>query len=390
MTDAALPVTERVVERFVESYLVSLGAEIHKYDHSWSVTLPNDAETDLELDGESLVVGTDPDEVSDEALVIAPESEFIDRVLEEAASRTPVGSLALTGENIDLRKRIPRWITAGSAEVIEVSFTPYYDRRALCLLFHIGIETVSRFQTEELRAVAVDLNSYESQPPLAETYLELSESDVTQTRLEDGLSLNENVIMDALDVAREYAEQYISPTVREIREQATRAAAVEIEEYQEFVSQRRRELDEEIARREERIAEVSQTIDDATDQGKRIEALRTRKQLRDERNELQAERAEIIDEIESGFPERRREIQNRHALTVRIQPVTLTIISYERGDIGYCLDIDDRRITASYAYAVGLGVMEDVTCNQCEQPLSDENPLATNGNEIIGDTCCDG
>lgn len=389
MTDAALPVTERAVERFVGSYLISLGAEIHKCDHSWSITLPDDAKTDLEIDGESLILATDPDEVSDEAFAVAPESEFVDQVLEKAADRTPVGSLALTGKNIDLRNQIPRWITAGSAEVAEASFTPYYDRQALCVLFHIGIETVSQFQSEELRAVAVDLNGYELQPRLAETYLELSESEGTQPRLEYEPSLDEDTILEVLDVTREQIEQDISSNVREIREQATRAAAVEIEEYHEFVHQRRRELDEEIARREERITEVSRTIDDATDQGKRIEILRMRKQLRAERDKLQTERDELVDEIEAGFPERRHEIRNRHALTVRIQPVVLMSTSYERGDIEYCIDIDGRRVTASYAYAVGLGVIEDVACDRCEQPLTDENPLAISGSEIVGSTCCD-
>jgi len=50
MTDAALPVTERAVERFTEAYLRSLGAEIEKRGRQWTVTLPADADTALELD----------------------------------------------------------------------------------------------------------------------------------------------------------------------------------------------------------------------------------------------------------------------------------------------------------------------------------------------------
>lgn len=49
MTDAALPVTEQAVERFVERYLESLGAEIEKAGRQWSVTMPDDADTDIQL-----------------------------------------------------------------------------------------------------------------------------------------------------------------------------------------------------------------------------------------------------------------------------------------------------------------------------------------------------
>jgi hypothetical protein len=384
MTDAALPVTEQAVERFVESYLTSLGAEIEKEGRQWSVTLSEDADTDLDLDGAVLEVTRSPDDVSEGVLAIAPQSPFVERVLDEAADRAPVGSLSLTGEQVDIE--LPPWITEGPVDVVNRTFTPYYDRRALCVLFHVGIETVSEYQREELYAVAIDLNDNEERPQLAETYLALTEENKV---FNEGEAIDERVLTDALDVAHATVEDDISPLVRETRERATRSAEVELDEYRQFVRQRRDELAEEIDRLTTRIEEVTDTIDVASEQRKRVEALRKRKELQAERDELRAELDELASQIEANFPEKRQEIRDRHTLTVRIRPVTATVLSYERGDLDLELQLSETEVTKSYAYAVGTGVMEEVACEQCGRQLIEGNPLTLDGDEIVGVACCD-
>ncbi|MFW5900567.1 MAG: hypothetical protein ACOCTH_02170, partial [Halodesulfurarchaeum sp.] len=230
MTDAALPVTERAVERFAEAYLTSLGAEITKEGRRWSVDLPEDAATDLELDGAVLEIAPDPTDVSEEALAIAPESPFVERMLDEAADRTPVGSLSLTSDQVEIQ--LPSWITNGPVDVVERTFTPYYDRRAVCALFHVGIETVSEYQREVLHAVAIDLNEHEERPRLAETYLELVGDE--QRELEEGSAIDEQALADALDAAQTALESELASTVRETRERATRAVEVELDEYRQY------------------------------------------------------------------------------------------------------------------------------------------------------------
>jgi hypothetical protein len=84
MTDAALPVTERAVERITEAYLASLGAEIEKDGRRWTVRIPDDADTELQLNDAILEIASDPTAVDDGALAVAPGSEFVDRLLEEA------------------------------------------------------------------------------------------------------------------------------------------------------------------------------------------------------------------------------------------------------------------------------------------------------------------
>ena len=386
MTDAAMPVTEQAVERFVEDYLVSLGAEIRKEGNRWRVSLPDSAETTLELDGAVLEVAPDPDEVDRDAFAIAPESEFVERLIDEAAERTPVGSVMLTGD--DLEVRLPPWITEGPAEVSEHAFTPYYDRRALCALVHVGIETVSEYQTEELLSVAVDLNSNDERPRLAETYLELSEAPLDHA-LDEGRSLDEPDLSESLEAAMSIAEREVSSTVRDVRERATRAAEVELDEYRQFVRQRRGELDDEIQRLTRRIDDANETIDDATDQQERVEALRKRKELRAERDDLRSEQEKLVAEIRDGFPEKRREIRDRHALTVRLQPVAVTAVTYERGDLDVSLRMDDASASRSYPYAVGIGIMEDPTCEQCGRELSGENAATISGGALVGTACCE-
>jgi hypothetical protein len=384
MTEAALPVTERAVERLAEAYLVSLGATVRKDGRRWSVTLPEGADTDLPLDGATLVVTNDPDEVDDEEIALAPESGFVERLIDEVAERHQVGSLAFTGEALDLR--LPPWLEAGDVDIVERSFTPYYDRRALCSLFHVGIETVSEYQSEELRAVAIDLDSNERRPGLARTYLEVSELD--GGALDAGPTLARDEVAEALDVAREVAEGDIAQTVADVRERATRAAEVELEEYREFVRQRLAELDGEIDRLTERIQETTATVESATEQGERVEALRQRKELRSEREDLQDERDDLREALEANFPERRREVRDRHALTVRLRPVAVAGVSYERGDLDVTLRDGGTTVDASFAYAAGLGVTDRPRCARCETPLSEDNPVAIDGPRLVGDDCC--
>jgi Skp family chaperone for outer membrane proteins len=385
MTDAALPVTERAVERFTDAYLTSLGADITKDGRRWSVTLPDSADTELELDGGILEIVEDPSVVGEDVLAIAPESPFVERLLNEAAKRTPIGSLTLTGDQTEVR--LPPWITAGSVEAAHQAFTPYYDRRALCALFHVGIETVSEYQQEELYAVAIDLNDAEERPRLAETYLELTDSD--RRELTEGDIVTSEIITDAIETAQDTVEGKLTSTVREIREGATRAAEVELDEYRQFVRQRRDELTHEIDRLTTRIEDATETIDAASKRDARVEALRERKNLQAELDDLRAEQETLTSQLETGFPEKRREIRERHALTVRIRPVTATAVSYERGDLELTLQDGSDTITRSFGYAVGTGVIEEETCERCGSQLTEKNPLSLKRNQITGAACCD-
>lgn len=385
MTDAAMPVTERAIEQFTENYLISLGAEITKDGHRWTVTLPEEAPTDLELDGAVLEFTDNPNDVGEDVLAISPESPFVERMLDEAADRTPTGSLALTTDQVDIK--LPAWLTESSADVVDKTFTPYYDRQAVCALFHVGIETVSEYQREELHAVAIDLNDHEKRPGLANTYLELTSNG--QPEVDEGQAIDEEELTDALEVAYTTLENELSPTVRDTRERATRAAEVELDEYRQYVRQQRDELSDEIDGLTTRIEDVTETIDTASEQENRVEALRKRKELQAKLDDLRSELDDLTDKIDDGFPEKRQEIRDRHSLTVRLRPVATTAVSYERGDLDLTLESDETTISISYGYALGSGVVEEVTCDRCNQAISAENPLEINSRETVGADCCD-
>lgn len=378
MTDAATPVTESAVERFVKAYLESLGADIRKQGREWSVSLPADAESELDLDGATFVVTTDPDAVDEDVIALSPDNEFVERLFDEAADRHPVGSLALTGDSVKIRR--PGWLETTPVEVVEQSFTPYYDRRALCALFHAGIETVSEYQSEKLRAVAVDLNDHDSRPGLAETYLDLAASADDEVGV--GPTPDLDTMRDALAAARETAEANIQPAIEDIRKQATRAAHVELEEYREYAIQRVDELASDLERMNERIEEATAQIEGAEEQGERVEALRHRKELRAERDQLRGERDELRAEIEAGFPDHRREVRDRHALSVRIRPVAVAAVSYERGDLKVTLREGDATVDATYPYAAGIGVTDEQHCVRCGELLSEQNPLTITNNQL--------
>ena len=385
MTDAAMAVTERTVERFAESYLRSLGADIVKDERQWTVSLPSDAETELELDETVVEIAGDLEETSDDALTIAPESSFVDRLIEEAAARQPTGTLALTSEHWEIQP--PSWITAGPLEITDQTFTPYYDRRALCALFHIGIETVSEYQTEKLRAVAIDLVDREERPQLADSYLDLTESG-THERITAGLSIDEQSIASGLEHARKCVKNEIGPTIQAIREQASHAAETEFDEYRQLVRQQRNELSDQIDRTIERLTEVNEAIDTTGEQNDRVHALRRRKQLRSKVDDLRSEVTDLTTKIENGFPKKHEAIRDRHPLTIPIHPVTATVVSYERGDLTLTLRVEDASKAVSYPYAVGIGVTNSPTCARCGQDITSTNPLTLDSQQFIGSACC--
>lgn len=383
MTDAALPMTERAVERFVESHLSALGADIRKDGRRWTVTLPEGADTELSLDEATMVVTNDPGEVAGDEIAIAPESPFVERLLDEAAEQHPVGSLELTGETVDVR--LPPWLTESPVEVTDDSFTPYYDRNGLCVLFHVGIETVSEYQSEELRAVAIDLNGNERLPELAETYLQLAEDGNNTISAGGRLGTSAE---EALADAREAVQRDVTPLVEDVRKRATRAATVELEEYREYARQRLDELDGELDRLSERITETTETAEEASEQSARVEALRERKELRNERDDLREERDDLRAEIEAGFPERRDEVRDRHSITVRMQPVALAVVTFERGEIALSMTDGESSADGSYPYAVGVGITDEQNCERCSETLTDSNPLTIVDGRLLGANCC--
>jgi hypothetical protein len=134
---------------------------------------------------------------------------------------------------------------------------------------------------------------------------------------------------------------------------------------------------------------VTETIEAASEQEERVDALRKRKELRAELDNIRSELNELTTKIEDGFPNKRREIRERHSITVRLRPVTATAVSYERGDLDLTLESDETTTSKSYGYALGTGVVEEVVCDRCGQQLTVENPLDLDGKQTIGVSCCD-
>lgn len=385
MTDAALPVTERAVDEFVTDYLESLGATIRKEGRRWTVSIPDETATELSLNDTVIHLTADSEEADDDAVPLAPGSDLFERLVDDATERAPLGSVSLTGDDIEFDT--PDWVTGDAVEVTDQQFTPYYDRNALCVLFHVGIETVSEYQRDLLRAVAVDLADHEPRPKLAQTCLDLSGRNGTSLA-ETGHTIEHDEFVEAISACREMVEGAIDSEVQEIREKATRAASVEIEEYRQYLRQQRTELEDETQRLADRVDELSETIDAASEREKRLERLRKRKEFRRELADLRDELDDIRDSLDRDLPERRATIRDRHALTIRIRPVTATVITYERGDLDISVRDGSRSATLTCDYAVGAGMLNQPTCEQCGAVLDGQNPIVLSDAISIGRQCC--
>jgi hypothetical protein len=370
MTDAAVPVTQSAVEDFTARYLRSIGSRIEIQGDKWEVQIPDNAETNLPKGHFALVCDTT--EESDEGLKrLHPESPFFQEVLEDAADGAPLGGVSIDASHTEII--IPDWLQEADISVTDAEFVPYYDRRALAVLFRVSIETVSDYQREFLRVIAIDTRSEEILPNLDQTFLYLTEPG------REAISPNEMMtemerIEELVDDSRKPLIEDIQPTIDETHQEASRAADAELEEYRQMQQQREEELAEKLARLRSRIEELNATIDDS-EQEDRVEALKERRDRKSEQEDIESELTELRQQREQGYPEQQREIRNRHALEVVVTPVTVTEIEYERGDAEFELTNGEAKQTITVGYGSGVGVTEETSCDKCGQPLTGNRPL---------------
>jgi hypothetical protein len=383
MTDAAVPVTQSAVEQFTERYLRSLGCSIEHSDDYWVVSVPDTTDTEIPHGKHTLVRGEGaPDGDDDSTKRLHPESAFFQRLLREAAERSPTGKLSIESES-DIET--PKWIQRSDVEVQNAQFVPYYDRTAAVVLFRVGIETVSEYQKEFLRAVAVDSRSEEHLPRLAESFLELTSVESSEAP-SGSAELTQTEARPLLETARELVINEIQDRLNEIHREASRAADSEVEEYRQLQEHRITELQEEHSNLSAKINDLSEQINTG-DEDSRVQALRERKELKSEYEELNETLNELRERRDSGFPERQREIRERHSLDVQVTPLTLTEVEYERGEVDFELTNGSRGQTVTLGYGSGIGVTETVRCASCDQELSEQDPVQKISNGLECQRC---
>jgi len=381
MTDASLSVTQRRVERFAEAYLETTGCSVRTDEDALVVTVPETATTDLFEPGTTtLVCAADPERIGDR-LALHPESETFRALLREATDRAPIGRVDLTDADAEIR--LPEWLVESDASVASTRFTPYYDRTAVVGLVRIGIETVSEYQTAVLRAGAVDADSMNELPALADRLLARTTPD-SQPVEAAATSLDEDAAREAIDALGERLVDRVRPTIAERREGATRAAGAELAEYRQLQDQRIGELESEISSVSDRIERLNAAADAVEGQAERLEILQERKTLKAERDELRDELTELTEARSAGFPEKRREIGDRHGLEVTVEPLTLTECRYEQGELDVTVADSGDRTSLRVGYGSGIGVTESVRCERCGSTLSGGNPLRL----ADGSICC--
>ncbi len=383
MTDAAVPVTQSAVENFTERYLRSLDCRVDKEGNEWRVRIPEDTETDLPK-GDHVLLCDSSGDTDETAEPLHPESSFFQAVLDDASDRAPIGKVTIDATDADII--IPDWLQESSVSVADIEFTPYYDRTALVVLFRVSIETVSKYQQELLRGIGIDVRSGEILPNIDRTLMDLTRLDHTTALSSGPVELSQEQIESLIDTSRERLVSAVRPEIDEIHQEASRAADAELEEYRQLQQQREEELESELARLRTRIEELNDTIDGA-DQSKRVESLKERREYKTKLEETEADLTELRRRRKNGYPDRQREIRERHGVEVVITPVTATEVKYERGDVVFQLDCSGARTTLTLGYGSGVGVTEDPSCESCGRSLSAKAPLASIINGIQCTDC---
>jgi hypothetical protein len=392
MTDATHPVTQSALEAFAREYLGNLGATIREDGSQWQVRLPSHVDVDF-TDSHEFEMALDSEQEGSEEPVhlLTPESGFTQQLLDEAAATAPVGHLALTEAVTDGAYRYPSWIRESDVSVDEAVFSPYYDRTAVCVFVRIDVETVSEYQTQFLEAVTVDVESTEQLPNVTEllvTEFFTPGSDWPAEAVEVGDDGGEMTPTEKLNSAITAAQKVVVEGVEEeiskVRQSASRAADSEFEEYRQLQEQQINELQDDISSLSTRLEELSTQVDGAESPKQRVEALEKRKELKTEKQDLEDELNDILQEKSRGYTQRKREIDRRHAIKVSTRPKTFSILRYERGEITLNVATTGQSTSVRAPYAVGVGVTDDVQCENCDKTLSSENPIRV----VSGEICC--
>jgi hypothetical protein len=58
-----------------------------------------------------------------------------------------------------------------------------------------------------------------------------------------------------------------------------------------------------------------------------------------------------------------------------VTPCTVTQIEYERGDLEVVVQDGSATETLTLGYGSGVGVTDEIHCENCKEPLTEANPL---------------
>jgi len=386
MTDAAAPVTDDALQSLARAFLRRMRAEVEEIERGWHVELPPGVESSP-LDEDSFDVVFDPAEREhQETKVLAPESEFGQQLLEHVSALDPVGYLEVTQTDLGDDYRLPEWVTQSGIKVESASFAPYYDRKAICGIVRLSIETVSEYETAFLEATAVDTGSGEVLPGLTETLLE------TFYPLGEGLDTESTeqppeIEQTNLRTCQEAALEAVEARLSRVRRRATRAADEEFDEYRSLQEQRLDELGSEIQSVDDRLSRLGNRLGDVGSNADRMELLEKRKELRSEREELESEQQKIRNQKKRGYRDRRADIRSRHDLEVRTEVVAATVVRYERGELELRLCDGEKEIETRLQYGAGVGPTEQIECKDCDSPLATAGSVSLAGGQLRCGSC---
>jgi ElaB/YqjD/DUF883 family membrane-anchored ribosome-binding protein len=372
MTDAAVPITQSVVEQFTERYLKTLDCKIEKFEDRWRIMVPDRAATELATGQITLYTDKSASERDDAQYFLHPESSFFQTFITEASERSTTGKIAVTLE--DSKIEIPSWLRESSVDVVDSTFSPYYDRTAAAVLYRIRIETVSEYQTELLRAIAIDVRSEDRLAALEETVLDITNPEDPSNEA-DSLELGRDQSKRIIDQTRGEIIDVVDQTIDEIHQEASRAADAELEEFRQMQEQRIEELQGQRSDLTSKIDDLSNSIPQAAGQRDRVDDLKTRKDLKSDLNEIDTELEDLRRCREQGFPSKQHEIRDRHALEVVVTPLTITEVQYDRGEAYFKLMDDSTSVDITLGYGNGVGITEDIHCDRCGEELTGRNPV---------------
>jgi DNA repair exonuclease SbcCD ATPase subunit len=380
MADASVGVTVERVRTFLEEYLEAVGAEIKETsEEGVRYSFPNIGDDTHPLEEFSEAV-FEQDVDGEGAVALGPETEYLSKVLKEASQQQRFGKVDISEAT---ETDVPPWARESGLDVKEYEFVPYYDRVAIVPVFSVSVETVSEYETEFLRTLALDVRNKEV---LDGVEMALLEATGGMDPEPSNVSVENTDVEGIVEKARQKVTEELMPEINKIRDNASKSAAVEMEEYRNLQRERLEEKREEAQKVREKIEDVTEVIESTEERKERLEALREKENLGQRLEELNDEIDEIETKTSEDYPEKHEEVYRRHSVNVRIETASVTVVSYEKGELSIRFTQGKETMTKKFDYATGAGVTEEVLCEDCGRELSVDRPLGS-AEPFVCDRC---
>lgn len=405
------------IKQLTEAVIQSRGGHVDRTNpNRWSVELPPELATergstrtdrknktgdssldsiveDVYSDDESkqsyettLVFDPRDEHPGEEDIIVRPGTSFFNSLLELAREGSEVAYLHLGAD--DLQMQEPPLCDALGADSDVIDFEAHETEAAVAFHFHLQLKGAQSYHKERFKTVTIDVGDGKPQPELTDRLHAHFGELATAAEPSGSSSIGAEIIEELYDESINVLQDRVHSDVEDLRAEASEAASERVTEIRELYEQRREELDEEVDKKEQEVAEYRHKFQNARKR-------ETKKRYRSNFSEAQDELDELVDQVDQRKAQLREEEReqiaqttDRHAVGVDVANIGTTVITYDVGTLRVRLQDEGRVGETAIGYTPATNTFETFSCDDCGVGFeADRPPVVCDGGHVVCPDC---